>query len=259
MFLQALLIGLWAGFCGIEQFDGLETLHRPIVSGLVVGLILGDLKTGLYVGGMLELAYMGLMPLAGAQPPNVVIGGIVGVAIAILSKGNLPADAAVGLSYPFALMAQLMVTLMFTAFTPIMHKADEFAEHADTRGIEMINYSQLVVRFILWGGIAFMVVFFGADKTSGLVKLLPEALITGFKIAGGMMPAVGFALLLNIMLKKEYTPFLIGGFILAAYLKLDVLAVALLGVAIAMYDYYTSNNAGNMKVAQKEENYDEGI
>jgi phosphotransferase system PTS sorbose-specific IIC subunit len=156
-------------------------------------------------------------------------------------------------------MAQLMVTLMFTAFTPIMHKADEFAEHADTRGIEMINYSQLVVRFILWGGIAFMVVFFGADKTSGLVKLLPEALITGFKIAGGMMPAVGFALLLNIMLKKEYTPFLIGGFILAAYLKLDVLAVALLGVAIAMYDYYTSNNAGNMKVAQKEENYDEGI
>lgn len=255
MFLQALLIAIWAGICGIDQFDFLESIHRPIVSGLVIGFILGDVKTGLIVGGTLELVWMGLVPLAGAQPPNIVVGGVIGVSLAILSK--LEPTAAVGLSFPFAIIAQMMVTLMFTIFTPIMHKADEYAKEANTRGIELINYSQLLIRFIIWGVIAFIVVYFGAEKTGQLVEIMPEKLILGFKVAGGMMPAIGFALLLNIMLKKEYVPFLIVGFIAAAYLKLDVLAISLLGVAIALYDYYFVGNI--TAVVSKEEEYEDGI
>ena len=139
MLLQAILIAIWAGICGIDQFDGLESIHRPIVSGLVIGLILGDVKTGLIVGGTLELVWMGLVPLAGAQPPNIVVGGIIGVSLAILS--GLNPTAAVGLSFPFAVIAQMLVTLMFTIFTPLMHTADKYAEEANTRGIELINLS----------------------------------------------------------------------------------------------------------------------
>ena len=178
-----------------------------------------------------------MVPLAGAQPPNIVVGGIIGVSLAILS--GLNPTAAVGLSFPFAVIAQMLVTLMFTIFTPLMHTADKYAEEANTRGIELINYSQLVIRFIFWGLIAFVVIFFGAEKTGYLVTLMPEKLIQGFSIAGGMMPAVGFALLLNIMLKKQYVPFLIIGFVLAAYLKLDILAISGLGVAIALLEYYS--------------------
>ena len=47
---------------------------------------MGDVKTGLIIGGSLELIWMGMVPLAGAQPPNVVIGGIIGTSIAILGK-----------------------------------------------------------------------------------------------------------------------------------------------------------------------------
>ncbi len=253
MLLQAILIAIWAGICGIDQFDGLESIHRPIVSGLVIGLILGDVKTGLIVGGTLELVWMGLVPLAGAQPPNIVVGGIIGVSLAILS--GLNPTAAVGLSFPFAVIAQMLVTLMFTIFTPLMHTADKYAEEANTRGIELINYSQLVIRFVFWGLIAFVVIFFGAEKTGYLVTLMPEKLIQGFSIAGGMMPAVGFALLLNIMLKKQYVPFLIIGFVLAAYLKLDILAISGLGVAIALLEYYRESS----KASVKEEEYEDGI
>lgn len=254
MLLQAILIAIWSGICGIEQFDGLESLHRPIVSGLVIGLILGDVKTGLIVGGTLELVWMGLVPLAGAQPPNIVVGGVVGVSLAILS--HIDPQAAVGLSFPFAVIAQMLVTLMFTVFTPVMHKADEYAKNADAKGIELINYSQLLIRFIFWGLIAFVVVYFGAERTSYLVNLMPEKLIRGFSVAGGMMPAVGFAMLLNIMLKKQYVPFLIIGFVLAAYLKLDVLAVSLVGLAIALYVYNTDKSEANNVV---KEDYEDGI
>lgn len=68
MFTDALLIALLAGIAGVDLFDGLTHLHRPIVIGPIVGLILGDVQTGLLVGGTLELVWMGMVPLAGAQP-----------------------------------------------------------------------------------------------------------------------------------------------------------------------------------------------
>lgn len=70
MLTDALLIGLLAGIAGIDLFDGLTHLHRPVVIGPLVGLILGDIQTGLLVGGTLELVWMGMVPLAGAQPPT---------------------------------------------------------------------------------------------------------------------------------------------------------------------------------------------
>ena len=137
MLIQALLIGLWAGIAGIDLFDIQLHVHRPVVTGLVVGLILGDVKTGLIAGGMLELVWMGMVPLAGAQPPNVVIGGIIGVSFAIFTKED--PNIAVGVAVPFAIAAQAGITLLFTVFSPVMHKADRYAANADTKGIEKIN------------------------------------------------------------------------------------------------------------------------
>ncbi|WP_162266689.1 PTS sugar transporter subunit IIC, partial [Clostridium botulinum] len=136
MFVKALLIAIWAGIAGIDLYDGLLHIHRPIVTGLVVGLILGDVKTGLIVGAALELVFMGMVPLAGAQPPNVVIGGIIGTSIAIL--GKLEPQAAVGVAIPFAVAVQAAITFIFTLFSFFMHKADKYAENADTKVIDRI-------------------------------------------------------------------------------------------------------------------------
>ena len=148
MFIQALLIGLWAGIAGIDQFNGLTHIHRPIVTGAVVGLILGDFTTGLIAGATLELVWAGMVPLAGAQPPNVVIGGIIGTAFAILS-GQAP-EVAVGIAVPFAVAGQALITLLFTAYSPIMHKMDTYAMEGDTKSIDRLNYMGPVFLFIFF-------------------------------------------------------------------------------------------------------------
>ena len=81
--LQAFALGILAFIAGLDMFNGLTHMHRPVVLGPLVGLILGDLHTGILTGGTLELVWMGLAPLAGAQPPNVIIGTIVGTTFAI--------------------------------------------------------------------------------------------------------------------------------------------------------------------------------
>jgi len=238
MLMEALLIALWAGIIGIDLYVGLTHIHRPVVSGLVVGLILGDVTTGLIVGGTLELIWMGMVPLAGAQPPNVVIGGVIGTAFGIIS-GQDP-NVAVGVAIPFAVAVQALITLFFTAFSPVMHKADEFALNANYRGIEYINYLGIAILFVFNALIAFLPIYFGANQAATIVESVPEWIIDGLGIAGGILPAIGFAMLLKIMLKKEYVMFMIVGFVLAAYLELPILAIALIGLAIALYDFYKS-------------------
>lgn len=256
MLLQAILAGLWAGIAGVEQFNGTESLHRPIVSGLVIGLILGDVKTGLIAGGAMELAWLGLVPLAGAQPPNIVIGGIAGI-VAVLLGGQSP-ELALGIAFPFALFAQIFINVLFTAYSPVMQISDKYAEEANLKGIDYVNWSGVAVLFAMNFLIIFSLVFFGADKVKPLIESLPQTLLAGIKVASGMLPAVGFAMLLNIMFKKEYIPFLIVGFVAVAYLKLDILAVTFVAIAIALYDYYTKS-APKVSEPKVKEDYSDGI
>ena len=74
--IQIALVFIVTFVAAIDQFDFLESLYQPIVTGAVIGLILGDLNTGLLVGGTYQLMTIGNMPIGGAQPPNAVIGGI---------------------------------------------------------------------------------------------------------------------------------------------------------------------------------------
>ena len=243
MLLEASLIALWAGIIGIDMYVGLLHIHRPVVSGLVVGLILGDVTTGLMVGGTLELIWVGMVPLAGAQPPNVVIGGTIGAAFGVLLE--VDSDAAVGIAIPFAIAVQALITLLFTAYAPVMHKADQYALDANYRGIERINYLGIGIHFVLNAVIAFLPIYFGAQAAGDAIEKIPQWIIDGFAIGGGIMPAIGFAMLLRIMLKTEYIMFFIVGFILAAYLDMEILGISLIGLAIALYDFYQNKDKNN--------------
>lgn len=65
--IQIILVAIWCFIIAIDQFDFLESLYQPIVTGAVIGLILGDLQTGLIVGGTYQLMTIGNMPVGGAR------------------------------------------------------------------------------------------------------------------------------------------------------------------------------------------------
>lgn len=87
--IQILLVFLVTFIAAIDQFSFLESLYQPIVTGPVIGAILGDVQTGLTVGATFQLIQIGSMPVGGAQPPNAVIGGIMATVFAVTSKLEL--------------------------------------------------------------------------------------------------------------------------------------------------------------------------
>lgn len=236
MLWQALAIALFAGIAGIDLFNVLTHIHRPIITGPIVGLILGNPEAGLVAGATFELMWMGLVPLAGAQPPNVVLGGIIGTSFAIITGQT--AEQAILVAVPFAIFVQVCITFLFTAFSPLMSVADRYARTLNFAGIANLNYLGMTILFVFYSGIAFSVIYFGATAAQNLVSIIPPWLTDGLQFAGGLMPAIGFAILLNIMLQRQYIAYYLLGFLLAAYFKQPLLAIALVGVVFALIEYY---------------------
>lgn len=246
-FVQILLVAVFAFIAGIDQFNFLESLYQPIVSGAVIGAILGDLQTGLIVGGTYQLMTIGNMPVGGAQPPNAVIGGIMAVVFAISSK--LDPAAAVGLAVPFALLGQYFVTFLFTIMSPLMSKADKYAESGDTKGIEKLNFLAMATLGLLFAIVVVIGLIGGRAAGNTLADLSTKYVwfMNGLSAAGGMMRYVGFAILLRIMLSNDLWGIYFAGFALATIIgKIEglsgsaLLIIAFIGIAVAIYDFQTN-------------------
>lgn len=240
---EALLVALWAAFCGIDKYDVALNIHRPLITGPVVGLILGDLQTGLIAGASMELAWLGLVPNAGAQPPDVNIGAIAGTTFAI--KLGITPDASLALAIPFALAMQALIIFLFTLFAPVMQKCDRYAEAGNSAGIDRMLYFGLASRALLFAVVAFAAVYYGTQAADLIVSYLPKKVIDGMAIAGKMMPAVGFAMLLRTMFNVKLLPHFFIGFILTTYFQLPIIAIAIAFLCVAILDYFHSGNNGN--------------
>jgi PTS system N-acetylgalactosamine-specific IIC component len=245
--IQILLVAVFAFIAAIDQFNFLESLYQPIVAGAVVGAILGDLRTGLIVGGTYQLMTIGNMPVGGAQPPNAVIGGIMAVVFSISSK--LEPAAAVGLAVPFALIGQYCVTLLFTVMSPLMSKADKYAEKADANGIAKINYGAMAALGVFFAVVVVIGLIGGSAAGDTLSKLSEQYawIMAGLSAAGKMMRYVGFAILLRIMLSNDLWGIYFAGFALATIIgKIEglggsaLLLIALIGIAVCIYDFQTN-------------------
>ena len=255
--LQATALGILAFIAGLDMFNGLTHMHRPVVLGPLVGLIMGDLHAGILTGGTLELVWMGLAPLAGAQPPNVIIGTIVGTAFAITAR--VKPEVAVGVAVPFAVAVQMGITFLFSIMSGVMARCDRMAANADTKGIERVNYLALLALGAFYFLCAFLPIYFGADHAKAAIDVLPARLIDGLGVAGGIMPAIGFAVLLKIMMKNVYIPYFILGFVAAAWLKLPVLAIAAAALAMAIIDFMRKDPAPQQPSYSKQEEFEDGI
>jgi len=230
--LQVLLLSLWAGIAGVQHRAlGVIGIDRPIFSSAIVGLILGDLKTGLIVGASLELIWIGAQRIGGSVPPNIVIGGVLGTATAILTGQGVEAALAVGI--PAALVGSAFEVFAKTICSFFIHQADSYAEEGNTSGITLMAWLGNLLYFLLAAVPVFIALTAGADAAQALFKAIPPALLTALRVMGKILPAIGFGMLLNLLLKKELVPFFAIGFVLAAYLNLDVVAIAILGVAAA--------------------------
>lgn len=241
---EIVLLAIVTFFFAIDQFSLTEIVYRPIIACPIIGAILGDVNTGLVVGGTYELMMVGNMPVGGAQPPNAVLGSVVAMIFAVKAKMDI--NAALGACMIFATFGQYVVTLTFTIMSGLMAKADKAANEANPKGITAVLNTSMAILGTLFAVIAILA-YVGGIAASGALQTLSEKaswFMGGLSAAGGMMRFVGFAVLLKIMLSNDLWGWLLAGFATAllfgnveATASACLILVAFIGVAIALLDF----------------------
>lgn len=234
--MQGIGLAIMAIIVGIDFWlEGLF-IFRPIIVCTLTGIIIGDIRLGLLAGGLTELAFAGLTPAGGTQPPNPILAGVMTTVIAH-TTGNDPA-AAIGLALPFSFLMQYIILFFYSTFSVFMKRADKYAEEADTSKFIRLNIITTSIVAITYGIVVFLCSYVAQDEMRVLVQSMPKWLTHGFGIAGGILPAVGFGMLLKVMLKGEFIPFIIIGFVVASFVPFsNLLPVAIVGVALALFVY----------------------
>ncbi|MDF9824248.1 mannose/fructose/N-acetylgalactosamine-specific phosphotransferase system component IIC [Breznakia sp. PF5-3] len=248
--LQAVLIGCVAALTQLEGgWLGECKLREPVVTGFFVGLILGDVEKGLKIGAALQMMWMGATGIGPTAQLDIGTGGTIGAAVAIMTgKG---AEAAIVFGLPVAVIMQFLNTLLLTGFSGFMQVAERKVDELNFKAIKAIHYLCGFMTFLIYFSLTFIVMYFGNDAIESIVNGLPEWANNGLTAVASILPALGFALLLNIILERDLIPFLILGFVIAAYTELTMVAVAAIAVAIAWVIFLLRKDAG--KVVQVSE------
>lgn len=229
----ALLLGLVAFVAQSEYALGTSLISRPLFTGLLTGLAMGDVKAGVIMGATLELAFIGSFSVGASIPPDVVTGGILGTAFAISS--NAGTETALLLGLPIATLTLVLKNIYLGFFLPILsHKADQYAEKANTRGIEAMHLIGGFGLSLLLGLIVAVSFYVGSDAIKYVLDMIPDFIQTGLQVATGILPALGFAMLARLLINKKVVPYFFLGFVIAAYLKIPLTGIAILGAIIAV-------------------------
>ena len=237
--LQGILLASMAFIVGLDDLMEAFFLFRPIMVATFSGIILNDLETGVIAGGLVELAFAGLTPAGGASVPNGTIAGIMTTYLAI-TQGMKPSEA-FPLALPFCFLMQYLGTLKGTIFAFFMKPADNMAEKGDAKGLVRLHVLTLIITGLCFAVVTFLCTYAAHDLITSIVNSFPERLMNGLSVSGGLLPAVGFCMLLAVLLKREFMAYLIIGFVCACFISFgNILPVALIGGALALLDYHNN-------------------
>lgn len=233
MLVQSLICAAFYVF--VKFFDyQLGTLYafRPIVVCPLLGLILGDLQTGLALGASIEALFMGSVSIGAYIPPDATSAGVLCTAYVILL--GLDTEVAVGLAMPIGTLVLALSNLFQPITNWLLSFVPKFAVEGNGAKLTALHFFIALYVAPVYFAVIFFAVYLGSDAVAWITNTVPEFVLNGFGAAANILPVMGFAMLLRLIYRKELLPFLFLGFLMTSYMGVPVLGVALIAIIIAV-------------------------
>ena len=251
--LQAALLGLFACLSSMPGLGGTSfgnyTLGRPLIGGLVCGIILGDIKTGILVGAAMQVVYIALVTPGGTVSADVRAVSYIGIPLAMVALNSYGLSAATkegaALATSFGTMVGTLGTVLFYGTSTI----NLAWQHVGWKAVEKGDYHKLYLVDMVLPWISHLICSFiptvvmcklGVPVVETIKATLPMdglAMKTLFTV-GSMLPCVGIAILLKQVVNKvtDFVPFFVG-FTLAAGVGLNLVSVTVVAGMFAIIHY----------------------
>lgn len=247
MVIKAILVGLiyWIAM-GRAQYFFSFAFRKPVVLGVFIGLVFGDVKMGLLYGATIQLMYMGGIEAGGNIPSDQALATCIAIPAAIIN--NLDPGTAVVLAVPFGVLGVLINNVRRTINSFYNTRADK---QIDAREYNKLERTSFLIPWLTNGILYFTPVFiatlFGPAVVESFIQVIPEWLMLGLTNAGRVLPALGFAMTLVVMGKKQYMPFFVLGYFAFAVMQFSMLTGAVFAFCIAMITSLFKQNENELE------------
>ena len=231
---QAIIVALVVFLTvGGQELLGFTMIGRPIVIAPLIGLLLGDMTTGLLVGAALETVFMGVVNIGGASSAEPGLAAALATAFAIQMGGRV--EVAIALAVPLGIIGLQIKTILYVLVVcPFAARFDRLAAAGDATGIKKLHFGLWGLQWFLYALIPFFALLVGSKATQKVLEMIPDVILHGLSIAGGLLPAVGMAMLMKILWDNNVSVYYFLGFLIIAYFKVPLIAVAVMAVIIAI-------------------------
>ena len=231
--LQIVLVFIVASIAGMASILDEFQFHRPLVACTLIGIVLGDMTTGIIIGGTLEMIALGWMNIGAAVAPDAALASIISTILVI--AGHQSIGAGIALAIPLAAAGQVLTIIVRTITVGFQHAADKAAESGNLSAISWLHVSALVLQAMRVAVPAVIVaISVGTNEVQSMLNAIPEVITSGLNIAGGMIVVVGYAMVINMMRAGYLMPFFYLGFVTAAFTNFNLVALGVIGTVMAI-------------------------
>ncbi|MGN0482874.1 MAG: PTS mannose/fructose/sorbose transporter subunit IIC [Lachnospiraceae bacterium] len=246
-----LVIAMLAGMGSVlDEFQ----FHQPLVACTLIGLVTGQLEAGIVLGGTLQMIAMGWANIGAAIAPDAALASVASAIILVLSgKGTDGVTSAIAIAIPLAIAGLFLTMIVRTLSVICVHQMDAAAEKVNFKGVQAWQMIAILLQGLRVAIPAGALLFIPAKTVQDALASMPAWLTDGMAIGGGMVVAVGYAMVINMMATKEVWPFFAIGFCVAAVSNLTLIALGVIGVSFALIylklsDSGKSSGGGNNNI-----------
>ena len=231
---QILLLTLYSAYQICDELTIVSSAGSPVFAGFITGLVMGDLKTGLFIGASLQLTVLGVGTFGGASRIDATSGAVLATAFSV-AQGIKPEIAISTIAVPVAGLLTYADILGRMSTTAFAHRIDAAIERFDYKGIER-NYLLGALPWALSRALpVFLALKFGGAYVQSIVDFVEQYkwIANGLTLAGRMLPGLGFTILLRYLPVRRNLHYLALGFGLTAMLTVLYSNVQSLGAAVS--------------------------
>ncbi len=236
MLLKSILVGLvyWVAKWVPGYTSFMPMAYSPMFLSVIVGAIMGDVQHAVICGAFIQAVYLGLAAdLGGVTTVDKALAACVTVAIAVETKLE-PATAA-ALAIPFGMFGTLTANITKTFLSFLCHYCDKLAAKGEADKLTFLARTGPMFFWFIFAAIpVIFIVYFGADAAQAVLNVIPQWLISGMSVAGGLLPALGFAMTIRTIGRRNFLPFFFLGFFLVQYFGITSIGCAIFGAIAAI-------------------------
>ena len=243
--IQVILVVLVSFLAGMEGILDEFHFHQPVVACTLIGLVTGQLVPCIILGGSLQMIALGWANIGAAVAPDAALASIASAIILVLGgQGRAGVTSAIAISVPLAVAGLLLTIIARTLATGIVHIMDRAAEEGSFAKIDFWQWVAICMQGLRIAIPAALILAVGATPVKAMLNAMPSWLTDGLSIGGGMVVAVGYAMVINMMATREVWPFFALGFVLAAISDITLIGLGAIGISLALM-YLALSKQGN--------------